>query len=534
MNALALAKAKQAKLYNHHISSFFNRLRRATESVSIEIVGDSTANGDTEWFYKTMEWLAGLFSAYTVYQRLWNNTTQLFDTFHTPIQVGSAGLGYAEIAAAGTDKMYIVNTTALQITGDLDLRIHCALDDYINGAEQSLLSKLGGAGTRSWQWYISSTGKPTFYFSVNGTDLITKTSTAALSTTNGDEVYLKMTLDVDNGAGGYDIAFYTSTDGTTWTQLGTTVTTAGTITLNANTSDIEISSRGAATRAAGKFYSTEIRNGIDGTLVASPEFGMSFPVIDDTLSTSFKDVEGNTIVRYGGTGLTWGNGSPSLLMLNGSYSGSKISYSADITRFTAQTTFEPQLFFINYAHNEGTTLNYINATVTGTAQAGAATTITLAASASALNDVYNNYTVYITSGTGVGQSRIINDYVGSTKVATVSVAWDTNPDATSVYSLEIYPGFCDRLIAKYPNMGIICVAQNPDTSALTYYRQHNHRCQQIAQFAASRSYGLVDAYTAFMDTNDLSTYVDVDGEHPTTAGNNLWATTAKKFLSASL
>lgn len=69
-----------------------------------------------------------------------------------------------------------------------------------------------------------------------------------------------------------------------------------------------------------------------------------------------------------------------------------------------------------------------------TAQAGASTTITLDASASATDDFYNNTYIYIVSGTGVGQGRFITDYVGSTKVATVDT-WVTNPDATSVFTI---------------------------------------------------------------------------------------------------
>lgn len=70
----------------------------------------------------------------------------------------------------------------------------------------------------------------------------------------------------------------------------------------------------------------------------------------------------------------------------------------------------------------------------GTAQAGAATTITLAAGESATDDFYNDQFIYILSGTGVGQGRIISDYNGTTKVATVST-WAVNPDATSVYQI---------------------------------------------------------------------------------------------------
>lgn len=73
-----------------------------------------------------------------------------------------------------------------------------------------------------------------------------------------------------------------------------------------------------------------------------------------------------------------------------------------------------------------------------TAQSGAASSITLDASASATDDIYNNTLVQIISGTGAGQSRIITDYVGATKVATVAANWITNPDNTSVFI--IWPG----------------------------------------------------------------------------------------------
>jgi parallel beta-helix repeat protein len=73
---------------------------------------------------------------------------------------------------------------------------------------------------------------------------------------------------------------------------------------------------------------------------------------------------------------------------------------------------------------------------TGTAQAGAASTITLASDASALDDEYNSLAIEITAGTGAGQIKTISDYVGSTKVATVSAAWDTQPDNTSVYNIK--------------------------------------------------------------------------------------------------
>lgn len=72
----------------------------------------------------------------------------------------------------------------------------------------------------------------------------------------------------------------------------------------------------------------------------------------------------------------------------------------------------------------------------GTATAGGASTITLAATASAVDDAYKRLTIKITGGTGSGQARLISGYVGATKVATVREAWTTPPDATSTYSID--------------------------------------------------------------------------------------------------
>ena len=72
---------------------------------------------------------------------------------------------------------------------------------------------------------------------------------------------------------------------------------------------------------------------------------------------------------------------------------------------------------------------------TGTAQAGATATITLAAGASAVDDFYKGGLVLITGGTGAGQGRTIESYVGSTKVATVADSWATTPSTDSTYML---------------------------------------------------------------------------------------------------
>ena len=68
-----------------------------------------------------------------------------------------------------------------------------------------------------------------------------------------------------------------------------------------------------------------------------------------------------------------------------------------------------------------------------TATAGAAGTITLAVGSSAVDGYYKGCFIYLNGGTGSGQGRMITEYVGSTRVATIAPNWGTNPDNTSEY-----------------------------------------------------------------------------------------------------
>jgi hypothetical protein len=78
----------------------------------------------------------------------------------------------------------------------------------------------------------------------------------------------------------------------------------------------------------------------------------------------------------------------------------------------------------------------------GTAQAGAAGSITLASGASAVDGAYTGCIVRTTGGTGGGgtggannQARVVTGYTGSTKVATVEPNWETNPGNDTTYDL---------------------------------------------------------------------------------------------------
>lgn len=75
--------------------------------------------------------------------------------------------------------------------------------------------------------------------------------------------------------------------------------------------------------------------------------------------------------------------------------------------------------------------------LTGTAVAGAANSITLAAGTSSVNDFYCGQIIALTGGTGIGNIGVIIAYNGTTKVALVAPMTATFlPDDTSTYSID--------------------------------------------------------------------------------------------------
>jgi len=109
----------------------------------------------------------------------------------------------------------------------------------------------------------------------------------------------------------------------------------------------------------------------------------------------------------------------------------------------------------------GTAETVTGSAVTGTAQAGSTTTLTLASGASATNDFYNGQILSITGGVGNGARYIITDYVGSTKVASLRIFSGTPAtlDNTSTYSIA----------ANVMYSPISVIHGTTDTSITIYY-----------------------------------------------------------------
>jgi hypothetical protein len=87
--------------------------------------------------------------------------------------------------------------------------------------------------------------------------------------------------------------------------------------------------------------------------------------------------------------------------------------------------------------NDTFSARYGQALVSGTAQGGAASTITLASTSSTVSGFYNEYYVRIAGGTGtLNEVRQVTGYDGTTFIATVASAWTTAPDGTTQYVIQ--------------------------------------------------------------------------------------------------
>ena len=87
------------------------------------------------------------------------------------------------------------------------------------------------------------------------------------------------------------------------------------------------------------------------------------------------------------------------------------------------------------------------------AQSATLTTIVLDASASAIDDIYNNLVIEITNGLAQNQARLITDYDGTTKTATISPDWSITPNSTSTFTIHRNSGLIPKQSQDQTNLG---------------------------------------------------------------------------------
>ncbi|NUO43725.1 MAG: hypothetical protein HOV82_17015 [Streptomyces sp.] len=220
---------------------------------------------------------------------------------NTPVRVSvNTGSVALDLPGGSGDYASTPDAAALDITGDLDVRfdatlLNWCLADYPSGGatdfDRTELIGKRDTGQVSWALYVRLS-KLYLVWSTNGSTLSAAASTADLPLTTSGRLAVRATLDVDNGAGGNTVTFYTSTSiSGTWTQLGDAVVGSGTTSIFSGTAALRIGDLPGVSydEAIGLVHAAQVRSGIGGSIVANPDF-----TAQTSGTTSFADSAGRT------------------------------------------------------------------------------------------------------------------------------------------------------------------------------------------------------------------------------------------------
>lgn len=233
----------------------------------------------------------------------------------------------------------------LDVVGDIDVRIDILPRFWRTPSALTLAGKWNiGTNQRSWAFWLAKSGQLGFEWTTDGTLSTLKTagSTIVIPATSG-RLSVRVSLDVDNGAGQYAVQFFTAaTMGGSYTQLGSTVTgSTGTTSIFSGSANLVVggvddfgSIFTGGQSYGGKLYAFQMRNSA-GTVVANPDF--STWGLDDTSK-----------VDTAGTPNTW------------ALRNALTCVSSDRVRFWGELS--------SIAHTADETGNYVSAGVTASGQ----------------------------------------------------------------------------------------------------------------------------------------------------------------------
>ncbi|MCM1941766.1 hypothetical protein NC239_26565 [Streptomyces sp. G3] len=232
---------------------------------------------------------------------------------NTPFRMGyDVGSPWARIQQ-GSDinyaSLFVNPTPALDVTGDFDLRVEISSDRW-SGKQTVAQRAVESTNSRDWTLQLLD-GRLSFMWFPTGTweSRIYHQSTVPLQAYTGQRLALRVTLDVDNGAGGHTVRFYTgrTVDDEEWQPLGDPLTGAGTTSLYTGNAYMELGAgfeydwdpgTSAVYPLKGRAYALQLRAGIGGT-----------PQVD--MKTSQAEPGGSTFVDA--TGVTWHRGGVAIL-----------------------------------------------------------------------------------------------------------------------------------------------------------------------------------------------------------------------------
>lgn len=166
------------------------------------------------------------------------------------------------------------DSAALSITGDIDIQVKMSTPTWCEGTRlygtagvfRTIVAKNGSGSTFSYMLRVNGSGYLSLVTSNNGSTQLTAFSDINVTFTRNSIKWVRATMDANDGAGNRVYKFYTSDDGSSWTQLGNTITTAGATTIFDSTSTLWFGSEtaGSTNNNPLQLYRVIIRDGYDG------------------------------------------------------------------------------------------------------------------------------------------------------------------------------------------------------------------------------------------------------------------------------
>lgn len=226
---------------------------------------------------------------------------------NTPVRLSHGGAAVALVIPSGIrGRASTPDHASLDITADIDLRMELTPSSWSSVTSSGGFELAGKyvttGGQRSWLWDITDGGLPQFFWSVTGSDIFSSTSSVPAPFEPRTLGAVRVTLDVNNGSGGWTCTHYTApTISGPWTQLSQAVTTSGTTSIFNSSAPVEVGDVALVgfNNTSRYIHAFEMRSGISGSVVANPDF-----TAQPSGTTAFADAAGRTWTAANGGEIT--------------------------------------------------------------------------------------------------------------------------------------------------------------------------------------------------------------------------------------
>lgn len=209
---------------------------KANRSCGIAVVGDSTGNGTDEWVYLLGQHIAAQAPGHKVVHRVWSGSAWTSTTIQDP---GNGERRYNHPASGGLSG-YFGAADLVHVGPDLVIEAKITAASWAAVTGKIIAQQWGSIPNRNWKLSMGTGTINLQWYENDGTTFRFPAGSSAIPFVDGSPMWVRVFLDVDNGASQYAVTHYYSTNGVTWTAAGTTTGATGVTTVNAGTFPVEI------------------------------------------------------------------------------------------------------------------------------------------------------------------------------------------------------------------------------------------------------------------------------------------------------